>query len=865
VSKYCLASLALVVSAIATRPISAQRPTDSVVVSQAGAVARSPDRARIRGAVAYTIDSTEIRASSAHTLSEVIQARVPSLSVLQSGGVAAQGAQIRSRGTRSFFGSSDPIVVVDGVRVDATQDATVVAIDVSSSRVDDIALDDIARIDVLPGPAAAGLYGAGASGGAIIITTKSGDAPGLHLSSRLQSGIGMIATNFPANYQLEGTNSAGRTVVCPLDVAATGQCTPTKIDSWNPLEKASPFRTAQNASGALAVDGGVRQTSGRFGVSGNRMLGVTSDDDVGQLSARGNVTQHIGRSFEIAGNGAYLSTSAGLPPRGRVFDKSNVIANGLFGSAVQDSLDGYQWAPPGTSTREHAHHWTGSATANWNVFQLLYLSGLYGRDNISELDYRAGDRGVGNGMSVEQGGFDHSLTTINVSARTADWDLFHTGLRTRSLLAYDQLRSLMTGRDSLGLASYPEVFSSAGFSTRARIAGKSLRQELAWNERFLVGAGARWERWSPGLPRHFFKNGDLSVFVGRVLRVDSLCLRSAYGEASNWSPGQPQWSGTFGSSLSPMFLPLAERVKEGEIGVDFAFADRAQLSLTAYRADASRLFAGLSGGGGFGPPPSPTLGSLRNEGLELASVLRILRTSWLGWDATLRASTLRERTLSVGPQGGDLFVPPGGTSIPGSAVDGYYTRPYTYVDANHDGLIGANEIQTLNASPIGLGSSLPSREASMLSMWTFRRGVSLSALLDYRGGQKLANMNEAFRCLVYGNCRAVNDPSTSLADQAQAAAGFLTQLPYVEGASFAKLREVSLRWAVPARVAGLIGGPSSITIAGRNLATWTRYRGIDPELNVQPLSVLPRIDWAETPIPREFFVRLDFGGSVGRR
>lgn len=862
-SKYCIRSLALVASVVASQAIGAQRPTDSVVVLQAGAVAQTPDRERIRGAVSYMIDSTEIMASSVHTLSEVIQARVPSLSVLQSGGVAAQGAQIRSRGTRSFFMTSDPIVIVDGVRVDATQDATVVAIDVSSSRIDDIALEDVARIDVLPGAAAAGIYGAGASGGAVLITTKRGGAPGLHLSSRVQSGIGIVATSFPANYQLEGVNSAGQTVDCPLYVATSGQCTPTKIESWNPLEKSSPFRTAQNATGGFAVDGSVRETSARVGVTGSRTLGVTSDDDAGRFGARANVAQRIGQSFEIIGSGAYLSTTAGLPPRGGVFDKSNVIANGLFGSAVEDSLRGYQPVSSWSATREHAHHWTGGATANWSVFQLLYLSGLYGRDNVSELDNRVVSR-YGSDVSVERGGFDHSLTTISILARTAEWSVLHPSLRTRTILGYDQLRSSMTGRDSIGRVDLPNVYASAGFRTGARIAGKSVRQELAWNDRLLLGASARWERWSSELPRHFFKNGDLSWLVGHAFHVDSLRFRSAYGEASNWSPGLPQWSGTFGSGISPMFLPLVERVKEGEVGVDFAFADRAQVSLTGYRADASHLFAAFGVAGGFGPPPSPSLGSLRNEGIELASQLRILRTSWFMWGATLRASTLRERTRSVGPQGGYIYVSPGGMSIPGNAVDGYYTYPYTYVDANHDGLIGSNEIQSLNVPARSLGSSLPSREASVLSAWTFRGGVSLSALLDYRGGQKLANMNEALRCLRYGNCLAVNDPATPLADQAQAAADFITPLPYVEGASFAKLREVSLHWAIPSRFAGLLGGASSVTIAGRNLATWTRYRGIDPELNVQPLNTLPRVDWAETPLPRELLVRFDFGGSSQR-
>src|SRR3954471_17865202 len=92
-------SLAVLTSVVAFRTVAAQRPADSAIVTQAASMAHAPDRARARGgAVAYSIDSTEIMSSSGHTLSEVIQARVPSLSVLAPGGAAAQGSPIRSRG-----------------------------------------------------------------------------------------------------------------------------------------------------------------------------------------------------------------------------------------------------------------------------------------------------------------------------------------------------------------------------------------------------------------------------------------------------------------------------------------------------------------------------------------------------------------------------------------------------------------------------------------------------------------------------------------------------------------------------------------------------------------------------------------------
>lgn len=817
-----------------------------------------------RAAVAYTIDSTEIMASSAHTLSEVIQARVPSLSVMQSGGVAAQGSQIRSRGARSFYSASEPILIVDGVRVDATQDATVVSINVSSSRIDDIAPEDVARIDVLPGAAAAGMYGAGAAGGAIVVTTKRGGAPGLHVSSRVQSGVGIITTSFPTNYRLTGLNTAGQTIACTLVAVASGQCTGTNLQTSNPLENESPFRTARNATGAFAVDGAVRQTSARIGLTGSRTLGVTSDDDAGQFGARGGITQRIGRSLEISGNAGYHETTAGLPVRGDIGEKSNVIANGLFGFGARDSVPGYRSVLAWTSTRERAHHWTGSTTANWDAFGLLQLSGVYGRDNIAEFDNRVGDRG--GGMSLEQGRFDHSLTTAVVAARTADWPLFHPLLRTRTVVTYDQLRSRITARDTLGLVANPIIFSSAGLGMGARIAGKAVRQELAWNNRLLLAAGMRWEHWSGGLPRHFFKNGDLSWLLGRALHLDSLRFRAGYGEANNWTPGLPRWvSAPDFSPANPLFVPPVERVKEGEIGADFAIADRAQFALTVYRASASNLYAFAPNAPSVGSPPLGNDGSLRNEGIELASHFRVLRTPWLEWKATVRASTLRERIRSVAPPYiAYFFGTTGGINALGGPVDGYFDRRYTYADANHDGLIGPGEIQFPTFAPDVAGSSLPKREASLLSTWSLSRGLSLSALLDYRGGQKLANMNEAFRCFNVLNCRAVNDRTAPLADQAEALAGYFGPLAYVQGASFAKLRELSLRWELPSR-AGFIGAPASITVAGRNLATWTRYRGLDPELNEEPLNVLPRVDYAETPLPRELLVRLDFGWRRGGR
>lgn len=810
-----------------------------------------------RGAALYTVDSTEIMSSAARTLSEVLQARVPGLSVLRSGGVSAQGAQVRSRGTRSFYMSSEPIVIVDGMRVDASQDATVLDVNVSTSRLDDIALEDIARIDVLPGAAAASLYGPGAAGGALLITTKRG-APGFHVGGRVESGLGDVHATWTPNYQLDGVSTTtGQPMRCILSTVAAGECAPTQLSTWNPLEKASPFRSARMAGGNVSLTGGVDQTAARIALTGGRTLGVTPDDDNGRVAVRARLDQHFGKSFVVGGNLGYFRSSAALPVRGNIIDGSNVVANGLFGSAFPDTLDGYRPTSVFTSTREYARHSSAAANVRWEIFDALTATALYGRDQVNENDDSksiVASNPFAGGLSEEFGRFNHGLTSIDITLSTKFWPLFHPLLRTQTIAGYRQLRSVLdaTAEGSGG---------GAAELLRSRMAAPVVRQQFVWADRFFLGLGGRWDHVSGmHVPSRFFKTADASWWVEHALHLDSLRLRAAYGEARNWSPGDPSRVGASGSfsGLFSELLPPEERVAETEAGFDFTFAD-GSFSFTAFRADASHLYALaiLPPGAGGNSSADIAAGALRNEGVEVASNLLLLQLGQFRWDATLRASTLRDRVRETGPANPALV---GSYDItrPGDPVSSYYQSPYTYADANHDGLIGVNEVQGLGGPVQILGSSLPSREASLTSTFRLSPSMTFIALLDYRGGQKLANLNEYIRCHAYLTCRAENDRTASLADQAHAIAG---SGPTAEDASFLKLRELSLRYVLPARAATLLGSPMSVTIAGRNLATWTRYSGADPEVNEQPLNMLPRLDVAQTPLLRELLVRLDFGGT----
>lgn len=130
--------------------------------------------------------------------------KVSGLQIVRSGNGPGGSSQILLRGNNSLSGSSQPLIVVDGIPMDnstgrvgigATNDFWNPSVDMGNG-LSDINADDIASISVLKGPAAAALYGSLGGNGVILITTKTGKKqPGLGVSVSSSTGIESIFTN----------------------------------------------------------------------------------------------------------------------------------------------------------------------------------------------------------------------------------------------------------------------------------------------------------------------------------------------------------------------------------------------------------------------------------------------------------------------------------------------------------------------------------------------------------------------------------------------------------------------------------------------------------------------------------------------
>jgi TonB-dependent SusC/RagA subfamily outer membrane receptor len=152
----------------------------------------APTEKRKIGTSVASVDSTLIGRAEAVTVDQALQGKVAGAQITQnSGGPGGGGVSVRLRGTNSFISGSDPLYIVDGVIIDngSAQLADLGIRSNPQNRLADINPDDIDRVEVIRGAAAAALYGSRANNGVVQIFTKKGTLgkPRFGLMARLSS------------------------------------------------------------------------------------------------------------------------------------------------------------------------------------------------------------------------------------------------------------------------------------------------------------------------------------------------------------------------------------------------------------------------------------------------------------------------------------------------------------------------------------------------------------------------------------------------------------------------------------------------------------------------------------------------------
>lgn len=105
-----------------------------------------------------TLTAEDIERTPSQPIEMVIEGRFPGVVVYQT----PAGIAVRIRGVSSFYGSNEPLYVLDGIPIQAGPNGILSGINAR----------DIAKIEVLKDPANTSMYGMRGANGVIVITTK---------------------------------------------------------------------------------------------------------------------------------------------------------------------------------------------------------------------------------------------------------------------------------------------------------------------------------------------------------------------------------------------------------------------------------------------------------------------------------------------------------------------------------------------------------------------------------------------------------------------------------------------------------------------------------------------------------------------
>jgi len=857
---------------------------------------------REQGTAAHNVDLRDRTSQAAvSNLSDALNSTVPGVVVQSSGGTTGTGTRVRIRGSNSVSLSNDPVLIVDGIRVENGSNSTSIGVGGQQpSRLNDISPQDLEAVQVNSGPASSVLYGTDAANGAIVMRTRRGQPGATKWTMSAEGGTLNDYGNYPDNYTgLTALDSA-----CALTrvVATVNPCVQVRVRRFNPIEQRSPFRTGHRVQYGISASGGSEQTTFYLAGHFNNEDGVYPVNWNKQVNILANLFDHVRSNMDIQATALYTNGKLRLPQNdNNVF---GVLSSGFLGGSDSTANNGYGFLTPAQSfsirTFQNIDHFTGSVQANYRPLSWLEAHAVIGTDFLSRYDENTTFPGVipaSFNVNASQGNrnanpFQIYNWTGNFYATasfaltptlnsTTSGGLLYYHLRNHGVLA--SVQQLTAGTNSLSGGVIP----TANEQTLETVTiGRFVEERLSYKNRlFVTGALRSDDNTSFGKRFGNILYPRLSMswvaseepFFPKPGWLAALKLRAAYG-SSGLHPGPTDALQFFNPTpvvINNTDVPgitigglgnaalKPERTNETEAGLDAELRPlSARIAFTYYSklSHDALIAVTLPPSCGCGTSIFRNLGSVSNKGLEISAAATVIHSPNLNVDLNVGAWGTKSRVKTLGANIAPIIFGLGGATQRmqvGWAPGSYFQRPYTFNDANNDGIIAISEV-TLGSTATFQGQPFPDHGGSVSSTITVFQRFHLYGLVDGRFGNKLFNSTEQFRCGL-SNCRGRNDPTASLAEQAAAVANILgTQAGYMEDADFVKFRELSLTYDAPANWATRIGASSlSFTIAGRNLATWTKYKGLDPELNEAGQNNFTTADFLTQPPVRYWIGRIN--------
>ncbi|WP_224240251.1 SusC/RagA family TonB-linked outer membrane protein [Hyalangium gracile] len=881
-------------------PLEPSFTEELVVVGRASEVARK----NLANSVA-TVKAEEVNRAPAATVDQALQGKVAGANIQSNSGAPGGGLQMRLRGVSTIYGQSAPLYVIDGVLVsDVAVASGVFAVTKSTggsnpdptqdnqvNRIADINPNDIESIEILKGASAAAIYGSKASNGVIIINTKrgrAGDEPKVDISQRFgvytlsrtlgtrqYGSVDEVIERFGADaaqyytpgvtYDHEGQLAGRRELSTETVASVSGASGNTRY-----------FGSAQikNDEGIIANTGYEKQS---FRLNVGQKLGELVD-----VNASANVVHSLGQRGITNNDNTLITYYMALTPTPSFVDL-RADESGLFPANpfIKNGSNPLQTA---ALAKNDEDVWrviaAGDVTINAykDADSELRILGNVGLDRFQqentllfppELHFESADGALGTSLYGTtqsrniNGGVNAVYNYKPAGAGLSSNTSVGLQLEERSLdSVYVVSQNLVAGQ--------PNVDAGTDVNLRQRLElvrdrGYYVQEEMILlDERLtLIGALRGEQSSNNGNPNALFFYPKLATAY-RIPSfhptVDEFKVRAAYGETGN----QPLYSQKFtelqaksniegnaglittGIAGDPNIKP--ERQREVELGLDAIFlGGNLVTELTVYQRNISDLL--------LKPVPAPSTGyvtqyvnggALRNRGVELMVQVRPITTTAFEWTSNTTFALNRSKVTSLP---GPSFLAGGfGTSLGAFRIqEGQSATQIVGNVKDADGNVVERKV----------GDTEPDFRMGFANTLRYN-SFSLSFLVDWQQGSDVVNLTR----LLFDDTKNSPDYSSGGKERYEAWDSGKNILPYIEDATFVKLREVTFSYQLPEAWVTRIPKVKSarLSISGRNLLTFTSYSGLDPEVsNFGNQPIARNIDVAPFPPSRSFWTSIDVG------
>lgn len=838
-----------------------------------------------------TINASELESTGASQIDQALAGKISGALIQQNSGNPAGGISVRLRGTSTFLGQASPLYIVDGVIVNNDSPELIDVGGTSTNRLVDLNPNDIERIEVVKGAAAAALYGSRANNGVVQIFTKKGTSgePRITYSSKINvdNVRKTLDVNMAMNEQGQFLDNSGNV----LD----GE----RYDFQDFI-----FRTAVGSDQYLSISGGSGDT--RYFMSGayKSNQGIIEASNFKRATTRLNLDQVLNNWANISVNLSYTNSRSHEVPNGGLNSSYGALTGFIFGPNTFDPRpDPVSGEFPNNTAlanplevierydfNQEVNRVLGSAMLTLTPMDGLSIDHTIGVDTYSQVATAFIPAGTsapgltqGFGRRSEREFFQVN-NDLNIRYQRSLTPSIESTSLVGGTLQYENSETIGIQAEEFTLGSQVVTgganFAQPGeFRSEIVIYGVFAQQTFGFDEKyFLTGAGRfdassvfgddeRWQFFPKISGSYLVSEEDFWQDSGISDIFSSLKFRASLGASggqtaigafdrfNTFSPASVNGRSALLPSTQRGALDVKpERQRELELGFDASlFDERLAVEFTWYdqHTDDLLLFRTTAPSTGF-LSQLGNFGELDNKGIELLLKGVPVNNERVQWISTLTFSA-NENEIS-GIEGGTLIIPESFgqvAAINGEPLGVFFSDAFER-DANGDIVFDGNDLPVEAPDDQIIGDPNPDWNGSFINEVNLGQSWNFRAQFDVSYGNDVFNFTERLGSLgAFGTMETYERELEGDLPAGYNARVFGIFENWIEDGSYIKLRELSASYTLSPDFIGLQS--VRFSVVGRNLFSIDSYNGYDPETNVAGQRTAVRgFDFVQVPIPRSF-------------